>query len=63
MIHRLREKLALANFCLEGKKKEIAEMFDSEQLKAYFRSRDSLQTLIPALYDLEAALYEYKILL
>jgi hypothetical protein len=59
----LREKLCDLGRVLDGKKDQVCEMFDSEQLGAYFKSRDSLKMLIPALYDLEVAMYENKILI
>lgn len=63
MIEELREKLCDLGRVLDGKKDEVCEMFDNEQLDAYFRCRDSVKLLIPSLYDLEVALYENKILM
>ena len=48
---------------LVDKQKEVYEKFSPEELKAYFRARDSLRVLIPNLNDLENALYANKIVL
>lgn len=58
----LRQELVNLGQLLFGKEKEMQEMLDYEQLLAYFRCRDSLRLLIPALFTLEKALYEHKLL-
>ena len=63
MINQLRERLAELGKVLNGKQEVFLDMFDTAQLRAYFRCRDSLQALIPALYDLEVAMYQNKILM
>ena len=58
----LRQRLVNLGETLENKQEEIFVFLDTTQLKGYFRCRDSLKLLIPALFKLEQALYEHKIL-
>ena len=62
MIQEIRERLGALGLLLDLKEDQVAEMFDSEQLRAYFRCKDAIRMLIPSLFDLERALYENKIL-
>ena len=63
MIEELRRGLVQLEVLLESKADEIANKFATEQLKAYFRTKDAIRLLIPSLYDLEVALYKNKIVM
>ena len=63
MIQETRQRISEIGLLLDLKAEEIAEKFDTEQLRAYFRSKDAIRLLIPSLYELGVALNENKILM
>lgn len=60
---KLINELGGLGFTLELKEPEVAEMFDTYELQAYFKVRDSIKLLIDNLFLLEQALYRNKIAL
>lgn len=62
MIQALRVTLAEVGQVLEGKHDDVFNLFDGDELKAYFRTLDSIRVLIPALHHVEQAMYKNKML-
>jgi hypothetical protein len=62
MIEEMKLKLADLGLVLELKQDDMIDLFDSDELQAYFRTRDLIKLLIPTLTELEQALYKNKVL-
>ena len=62
-MEKIRDSVRDLGLLLQSKEKEVFDLFSAEELKDYFRCRDSVKSLIVALYSLEISLYKHKIVL